>query len=153
MVGVWNWQTHRLCSKLQVWRHFPDWLIAMYQIVPKFRFQISHFLDWSKFKTAILGAISAFARPASLEKVFVVTIWSGESNAYLYMLWIYKDTVGVGDVRRTICLIKSPGHKKIIEISETKKILEKIRRYCVGGLCKKKYLIQVWLSSQHIRKW
>ena len=83
----------------------------MYQIVPKFRFAIwsqpiSHFLDWSKFKTAILGAISAFARPASLEKVFVVTIWSaGESNAYLY-IFLNKDTVGAGDVRRTICLVK-----------------------------------------------
>ena len=50
-----------------------------------------------------------------------------------------KDTVGVGDVRRTICLIKSPGHKK----SETKKTLESMTRYCVGGLCRKKYLIQV----------
>ena len=32
-----------------------------------------------------------------------------------------KDTVGEGDVRRTICLIKSPGQKKIIEISESKR--------------------------------
>ena len=57
----------------------------------------------------------------------------------IFKYFMSKDTVGADDVRRTICLIKSPGHKK----SETKKTLESMTRYCVGGLCRKKYLIQV----------
>ena len=100
-----------------------------------------------KVQNCNLGSHKCICQTGQFGKGFLVTIWSGKSHAYLYMIWINKDTVRVGDVRRTICLIKSPGHKK----SETKKTLESMTRYCVGGLCRKKYLIQVWLSSQDIR--